>query len=236
MNKKEFKKRLQNENAQINIKMSSELQQTKIVVKEKYSCQSNQMKKTQFIPRLVSVLSCAIIAFMCVGLLFVNNRSTNKAVGLTSYIMEINPAICITADKDDKIVNVCALNLDANEIVSNEELNNIVGIDFDKCVDKIMTIIKNNGYFMHYENSIKLYAFNDDEKKINAKLEHFEVIMRQKMNEFGFNIPFEKHEMRMEEFKAKMGFEEDYQNLDDMQEFFRHKDRTVLNDFLLFDK
>lgn len=236
MNKKEFKKRLQNENAQIDIKMSSELQQTKIVVREKYSYQTSQMKKTSFIPRLVSVLSCAVIAFMCVGLLFMNNRSTSKAVGLTSYIMEINPAICITADKDDKIVNVCALNLDANEIVSNEELNNIVGTDFDKCVDKIMTIIKNNGYFAHYENAIKLYAFNDDEQKQNVKLEHFEVVMRQKVNEFGFNIPFEKHGMRMEEFKAKMGFDEDYQKLDDMQEFLRQKDRTVLNNFLLYEK
>ena len=140
--------------------------------------------------------------------------------------MEINPSICVTADYNNKIVNICALNEDANTILYNSELEDIVGQDFEICINKIVKAISDEGYFINYEKTIKLYAINDNKETRNKKLNDFESLMQKNLNDLGVgHIPFEKHPMDMNDFKEKMGFEEDFNKLDDMHNFLKNKDK-----------
>lgn len=224
MNKKEFKQMLNLESLKIDIEMSEKLKNTNIPKKEEYLYQT---KKTSIIPKFISIFACFILCVFCVSVLFVN-KAPETAEGITSYIMEINPSICITTDKDDNIIKVCALNGDANAIVLDEQLTNIEGKSFDDGIDKLMTVIKNNGFFDNYDEVIRIYAFNDSNECQYNRLNHFEELMKRKMVEFGYNISFEKHRLGMDDFKEKVGFEEEYQTLNDMTEFFRHKEKCYI--------
>lgn len=223
MNTKDFKTKLKQENNNINIDMSDSLKSTKISTKDEFV--SECKCKPQFF-KLAVCFTCFLFAAICLCGILIPKQNT--AVGLTSYILEINPSICITTDKDDKVINICALNNDANEIVTDQVLCGFEKLNFDECLGKLMYVIKKQGFFDNIsdeDRSIKLYAINDSNETQYQRLEHFEEIMKNKMNEFGYqNVPFEKHRIGMDDFKEIVGFDEEYKTLDDMQEYFRKKD------------
>ena len=222
MNKRDFENKLKEESSNINIQMSENLKNTPIVQSVKVK---NQSKKLSLFPKLASIC-CALLLIVCCGLFYFNKGNTEDSANLTSYIMEINPSICVTTDINNKIVNICALNEDADTILSNSDLDDIIGEDFEICINKIVKIVSDEGYFENYENTIKLYAINDNKEMRNKKLNDFEGIMQRNLNDLGFgHIPFEKHEMEMKDFKEKMGFEEDFGKLDDMHDFLKNKDK-----------
>lgn len=222
MNKRDFENKLKEESSNINIQMSENLKNTPIVRTLKAK---NQSKKLSLLPKLASIC-CALLIIVCCGLFCFNKDNTEDSANLTSYIMEINPSICVTTDIHNKIVNICALNEDADTILSSSEFDNIVGEDFEICINKIIKVVSDEGYFENYENTIKLYAINDNKEMRNKKLNDFEKIMQRNLNDLGFgHIPFEKHEMEMKDFKEKMGFEEDFGKLDDMHDFLKNKDK-----------
>lgn len=224
MEKKELIKNLRYENSKIDIKMSEKLKNTKIPKKDEFLYQT---KRISSIPKLISILSCFLFCFFCVAIMF-SQKKLEISNGITSYIMEINPSICITTDKNDNIINVIALNDDANAIVLDNELENIEGQKFDFCVKKLIGVIKKNGYFDNYDDKIKIYAFSDSNERQHNSLDHFEKIIKEKIDEFGYDIPFEKHRIGMDDFKEKIGFEEDYKTLDDMQDFFEKREKCFI--------
>ena len=222
MDKRDFENKLKEESSKINIEMSENLKNTPIVQSANIK---NQSKKLSLFPKLASIC-CVLILMVCCGLFCFNKGNTEDLANLTSYIMEINPSICITTDINNKIVNVCALNEDADTILSNSDLDNIIGEDFEICINKIIKVISDEGYFENYENTIKLYAINDNKEIRNKKINDLEVIVQRNLNDLGFgHIPFEKHEMEMKDFKEKMGFDEDFGKLDDMHDFLKNKDK-----------
>lgn len=177
--------------------------------------------------RLAMCLACFVFMFVCVcSLIF--QKPQGKTYGLTSYILEINPSICITTDEDDNVINICALNDDANIIVSDETMTNFKKLSFDECISKIMSIIEREGFFENFSKSdrtIKLYAFNDDNETQYNRLKHFEKVMHDKMDKYGFkDVPFETYRPGMDEFKKIVGIEDEYKTLDDMRDYFYHKD------------
>lgn len=225
MKKNKIKQLSNQEKSLINIEMSEKLNNTTIPKKEDYLYQT-QSSKLKFFPRFVSICACLIFFVVCLSLIFTPKINSKSAVGMTSYIMEINPSICITTNKNDKIINVCALNDDANLIVMDDELIGIEGQSFDSGVEIIMSVIKKNGYFENYNEPINIYAFNDSSENQYNKLKNFEEIMQKKVSEFGYDIPLKKHRIGMDDFKEKIGFSDDYETLDDMQEFFKNKERS----------
>lgn len=219
MKKQEFFTRLKQENKDINIEMSEELKSTNIYISES----KVYNKKPNFVPKLCAVMACLLLMVFSITALLLN---IDKNAGLTSYILEINPALCITTDKKDNIINVCALNEDANEIVSNSEFDYVYGIKLEECLSKIIKIVKEKGYFDNYDNTVKIYAINDDLSEEKKKLDNFAIMMRKELGNFQTrNISFEKHELALSDFRKKIGAEENFAKLDDMREYFINKDK-----------
>lgn len=227
MNKKDFEKMLKLENSSIEIEMSKELKSTKISQKDKYVYQV-QTKNTSLIPRFVSIFACLVFSVFCLSLFFVKKDTQETAVGMTSYIMEINPSICITTDENDTIINVCALNYDADAIVLDNDILNIEGQSFENGIDKLMRVIRDKGFFESHEDAIRIYAFNDNSECEYKRLNYFEELMKKKMAEFGYDIQFEKHRIGMDDFREKIGYDEECQTLNDMQDFFMHRGRGYI--------
>lgn len=230
----EFQNRLEQENLNLNIEMSEKIAKTPIAASDEFIRSSNEFissekKRFNFL-RLTVCFVCFVFMAICVSSLIIQTSSKDETVGLTSYILEINPSICITTDKNDSVINICALNDDANIIVSDESVKNFKKLSFDECVARLMGVIRREGYFDDFDihdRTIKLYAFNDSNETQYKRLKHFEKIMQDKMNEFGYNdVPFEKHRIGMDDFKKIMGFEEDFETLDDMDTYFKQKNIT----------
>lgn len=225
MNKKELQEKLKKENLDINIEMSDKVKDAKISTKDKFIANS---EKRPVLFRLAVSLACFVFMAVCVCSLIFQNNKDKTTYGLTSYILEINPSICITTDEDDDVISVCALNDDANVIVSDESMANFKKFSFDECISKIMSIIEREGFFENFSKSdrrIKLYAFNDSSEMQYNRLKYFEKVMHDKMGEYGFpDVPFETYRPGMDEFKKMIGFDEDYKTLDDMRDYFKRKD------------
>lgn len=223
MKVKDFKAKLKEENLKLDIEMSEKLNNTGIAINDKTIAYSG---KKFSIFKLAICFTCFVFMALCVSSLFLQNK--NEAVGLTSYILEINPSICITTDNKDKVINICALNDDANGVVTAQELKEFKNLGFDECLNRLMAVIRNQGYFENFNRDgrkIKLYAFNDSNEVQSKNLNHFENIMKNKMNEFGLNdVPFEKHRIGMDDFKEIVGFDEDYDTLDDMRDYFMQRE------------
>lgn len=226
MNKKDFKAKLKEENSKIEIEMSEAIKSTQIVKQDTFVSES---KKMNFL-KLSIYFTCFVFIALCFSSLFV--KKSDEKIGLTSYILEVNPSICITTDGSDNVINICALNDDANAIVLDNRFNNYTSLSFDECVSNLVNVMKMKGYFENFaetDSKINIYAFSDSNEIQYQKLSHFEQVIKNKMVEFGFaDLPFdehiEKHRIGMDKFKQMVGFEEDYRTLDDMQEYFRHRD------------
>ncbi|MBQ7307013.1 MAG: hypothetical protein IJW82_00620 [Clostridia bacterium] len=218
MKKKSMKELLINEIEQIDIKMSERVKNTKIVKVEK-----NSIRFTKFLTfKFVFVMSFIIIALSCILYCLDKNNSTTY---ITSYILEINPSICVTADNEDNVISIYPLNEDANLILSDMSLNNISGEKLSDCLSKIIKVISDEGIFDNYENTIKLYAINDNEKICSKKLDEFEGFIKKELNSLGVkDVPFEKHEMNMFDFKEKLGVDDGFDNLNQMKNFLEDKD------------
>lgn len=230
MDKRTFERKLKEENLNLNVEMPKKLKNEHIETKKVENLNSensNDKFKWLFNPKFATIISCCLV-FICsiFCVLFIDNKS-DESLNLTSYIMEINPSICVTTDATDKIINVCALNEDANSILNNNSLTDIVGYDFEKGINAIIDVVFEEGYFSNYEDSIKLYAINDNSETMAKKLDNFENVMKKKMDDLGAGeIPFEKHGMEMHDFKDKLGIEDDFKKLDDMHNFLKNKDKN----------
>lgn len=221
---KEFRNLLKKESDDIEIVKSKKLLETPISTVEKQAEVSVPSKR--FTYRLATVLSCCLALIVSVLAIFFTQITPAEAQNITSYVIEINPSVCITTDAEDKIISVVSLNDDADEILASTELENVVGLNVEDFVDKLVKAVSDAGYFVNYENVIKIYAMNDDEEIKNAKLDKFEEAFKRNLTALGVGeIVLEKVEMKMEDFKEKLGFEEDFINLDDMKDFLKDKDK-----------
>lgn len=224
MDVKDFKKRFESETDQLNIRMSEKVKNAPVSVRR----EENVAKKS-FVPRLRFALSFAacLMVFVMLGVFALPNATVKTdAADITSYIIEINPSLCITADADDKVLNICALNDDADEILSDDKLQDAVGKSLTECLDKVINVIADKGFLDGYSDTVRLYAVNDNKSKLTKNLNGFERDFKNGMREYGFdNIPVEKREMSLDDFKGKTGFEGDFKRLDDMKDFLRERDR-----------
>lgn len=226
MKNKDFKKMFLQESENIVIKMSDKLQKTHIQALPE-SQYSKADKKSPFLKRLIPITAtfcCLIVALS----IFIINSATGGGY-LTAYAIEINPSICITTDANDKIINICSLNEDADEILSDIEFENIVGENIETAIEKIIKTVSEKGILDDYQNEIRVYALNDDKGVMDKKLKKVGDIVDKKLKEFGHeDIKVAKSEMTLNDFKDKMGFDGNFKRLDDMQKDI--KEHGIFND------
>ena len=223
MKTSEIKNLLKSESEKVDIKMSENLINTPILAAEN-KIPIKKSNKTLFalIPSLAAAFMIAIIfAFS-----FFGNNGVISTAKLTAYVIEINPSIAITTDENDKVINICSLNGDADDILSSEEFSEIVGKDFNLAVNKIISVANEKGVLDNYEQSIKIYAVCDSENLIPKKLDGFENLVKENLRGVGKDdIGIEKNKMAIDDFKGKMGFTGEEKRLDDMRNDIERHDR-----------
>ncbi len=103
------------------------------------------MKKKVIIPIIICVLVIGIILFFAL----------NKKV-VSTITLDINPSIKVNLDKDNKVINVKAVNSDAKKILSSEYKNKTIEEFFDLLATKV---VENNYVNSNYDNmGIIIYA------------------------------------------------------------------------------
>ena len=119
-------------------------------------------------------LAVAACLLLVVGLFGGNYYANNRKVDSRVFI-DVNPSVEITANRQDKVLDVDALNEDAEEIIEGLELE---GIDVETAVSAVIGKLYNAGYLKdNAENEILVSVKNADkahaallEKNINAEI------------------------------------------------------------------
>lgn len=236
MKNKQIEKMLLEESKNIDISMSENLKNEPIPPKNNKLNNTTitynfiKTKKFKYIMAFASIF-CALV-IVALSIIFIPQNNTTSAY-LTSYILSINPKISITTNSDDEVVNICSLNNDADQILGNSTFDNIIGLKLEDCVLKIINTAKDNNIFEGYTDTIKLYAINDNNNTLQDKLNKCENMLRRDMKNIGFeNIEIETHQMQMKDFKNQMGFNQEFNRLDDMKDFLEHHDKYFDPNFI----
>ncbi len=225
MKDKDLKKMFLKETENIDISMSEKLKNTPIETSKQKKVSVKENEKATwlrlFLP--ISALACCLI--LAFTFIFPLNTSTNTSY-LTAYVMEINPAIAIVADSEDNIINICSVNEDADEILSSAEFDDIIGKKLSLAVEKVIKVTSTEGILDGYTDKIRIFALNDNEKVLDKKLDRFGEMVRKELKEFGHeDIDFEKSPMKLDDFRDKMGFDDDFRKLDDMKKEIEEHDK-----------
>jgi len=229
MKNKDITLLLQQETKEIDIPMSKKLIDTPITPKKQTKEEPKLNRKKFLFPILASITCCLLVLCLCFAFIPFNISSTQ----LTSYILKINPEFCITTNSNNQVVNICSLNADADTVLDNSAFDNIIGTNFSDCVNLIINNV-DESIFLNYGNKrISLFAINDNQNTANTKLNEFGNIVRKSLDDRGFDkIQFDKFDMTLEFFKNEMGFENNFNKLDDMQFVIEHHDRFFDKDHM----
>ena len=116
-------------------------------------------KMKSFMPKLAGVM-VAIIICLC-GVIGYNQYQDMKMVD-SIIDFDVNPGIEIKTNKNDKIIEVNAVNDDGKKILEDMDLKNV---DIDVAVNAIVGSMLKNGYLSDDQNSILVSVKNPDESK-----------------------------------------------------------------------
>ena len=221
MKNKKIKNLFLEENEKLNIEMSNELRQTPIQPPvEEAPAPIKRKPLMRLLP--MGAIACCLIVAVVLALVLPFGSSDN----LTAYVIDINPSISITADENNTVISICSLNDDADELLSSNEFDSVVGESFDTAVEKIIKAASDKGILDGYEDTIRIYALNDNKGIMDKRLDEFGRLIRKNLDNEGFNnIEFEEREMTVNEFRERMGFENDFKRLDDMKDDIKKHDR-----------
>ena len=131
-------------------------------VKENELIEKKEKKKriNLFTPKLAGALATfAICLFGIVG--FTQYQNSNNAVD-SIIDFDVNPSIEIKTNKNEKIVEVNALNDEGKTILEDMDLEKV---DLDVGVNAIIGSMLKNGYISEAQNSILVSVKNDDPTK-----------------------------------------------------------------------
>lgn len=173
------------------------------------------------------ILTPVLVSFILViGIILSVLNVFSFGSNLTAYILEINPSICITANAEEEIVGVYSLNEDADTVLSDETLSDIVGKKLDSGIQNIIKIVIDKGFFDSYDKPFGIYVINDNNQIKKEKLKTFGEMVAKNLSDNGKgNITFEEREMSFDDFKGRMNIDGDFKRLDDMENEMKNKDR-----------
>lgn len=224
MAKINFKNLLKEENDKINISQSERLRQTKLSQKIDNQIEKKQSKNLLFWQKykVAFVASISMILLVAICLLTIITglpQSGTQVSTLTSYIIDINPSLCVTTDStSDTIVSVYSLNDDGDIILSDSEMNKIVGQNLFSGMRKIMKIVEDNNFInMVDEKIINIYAVNDNPEFAKRKADKLGNDMFDYFFDKGMgNINVNHEQMGRDDFRNRIGFNENHRRIEDM--------------------
>jgi hypothetical protein len=238
MKKNQLKDQLISELNSIDLPISEKLAstsiETKAVAETKMVAETNSPIETElqasatlkrkFSTKLKFAISCfcLILAVACSIVLMATTSSQpqTNASNLTSYIIDINPSFCVTTNETNEVISLFSLNNDGDVALNDDELSNVVGTKIDDCIKKIINVAVKNGFIDDNENrKIQIYAINNKEPFSEEKGAYVKGIFDKTFEEQGFNnIQIEKHTMQIEDFKERLGLENNINDLDRMKD------------------
>lgn len=236
--KKDIKNILLSETENVDLPMSKKLLDTPIISKDEFLKEDivkeinvfeqsiNREKavsnKHKFSLKMaLSSLCLVMVAILSVISVFAINA--NKASALTTYIIDINPSICITTDKKDKVVSAYSLNEDGDVLISDNSFSDIKGKSFDHCMRAIIKyLIEHNyiGFNMEKQSRrIHFQVTNNKESFAMEKCKQAREFFYNELKEKGYT-DYEIYErfMPVHEFRDKMGFDKNIDDLDKMRD------------------
>ena len=249
--KNKIKDILLSETENVDLPMSKKLLDTPIMTKEEFLNKETVNEITSFekafeskkvnkakkfgLEIAISSLCMVLVALLSVFSIFTINA--NKASALTTYIIDINPSICITTDSDDKVVSAYSLNDDGDVLISDKSFENVSGKDFDECLkDMIKFLIENNYINFSIEKQSKKINFqvtNNKESKAMEKCKHAKEFIYNELMQKGFNdYEIQEKFLPVPEFRDKMGFDKNLKDLDEMREEILKHNKYFNPDFI----
>lgn len=191
--------------------------------------------RTKFVG--LPTLRYAMVSF-CILVLFALAISPNffgntiEQSNITSYILEINPSICITTDSDDSVIAICSLNSDGDVLLSDDRFETILGQDLSIGVKSVVDASVDLGYFEDYDDHIVLFAINNKESMAFEKNSKFESFLSKYLQSHDLNeIKIDKGCMSIDDFKSRMNFKNNIDDLDKMREAIKNRSRYYSKSF-----
>ena len=121
-----------------------------------------ERNENRWLPKL---LALATVFMLVAGIVYGSNSMNriNEVVAAT-ISLDVNPSIDIKINKKEKVINVTALNEDANSIIGDMDFK---GSDLKVTVNALIGSLVRNGYINDLTNSILVSV--DDTNKLEAK-------------------------------------------------------------------
>ncbi len=226
MKKDLIKSMLKEEIESVDIKVSNKVLETPI---DKVNISSNfenikqppKSFKFRLKPLLMSLCMVFVVLVIVVSLIA---KTTNAASVLTSYIIDINPSVCIVTDDSDVVVNAYSLNNDGDELLADFDVNG-------KKLDDVLKLIVDSSIekgFISFDKppKIDLSITNDHEKHSISRGKYAREIFENELKNKGFNdFDITYKPLPVFDFKQRMGFDGDSNHLDDFKNDIqrRHK-------------
>lgn len=220
--KNNLKQLLKQETEQVNVSLSQKVLDTPLETKKPengnviFTTTTSEPKKSYL---KMAFSSLCMVLMSMVAFLGIFSITNQKASALTTYIIEINPSICITADEDNTIVSAYSLNNDGDEIISHSFFENIKNLKLDDCLKNIINLSIEKGYISHAEiRNIKLIVTNNKESYAHNKGAHAKQVFDEELKSHGFeNFSIQNQFLPVNEFKNRMGFDVQSNDLDEMR-------------------
>lgn len=132
----------------------------KIPARSEEGTRINMTRKNNILKFILPFAACLLLGLGIGGFLYTNNFAVSSVVAI-----DVNPSIEITANKNDKVIDVTAVNDDAEKIIDDMDLKKS---DLNVAVNAIVGSMVKNGYMENDKNGILVTVLNDDTEKADT--------------------------------------------------------------------
>lgn len=235
---KYLKNILISETENVDLPMSKKLQETQILSKEQILKETSQLndnilnginyyntsikRKPAFGLKFALTSLCLVMVMVFTVFSFFGFSNT-QASALTTYIIEINPSICITTDENDDVVSACSLNDDGDELLSDTSFDEITGKNFEECLKIVVKYLIEHQYLLfkseNTKNTINFKITNNKESFAISKGNQAKEFIYEELKHYGYlDYEIENQYLPLPDFREKMGFDKDFKDLDDIRD------------------
>lgn len=218
-----IEKMLKEESESINIDLPNYVRDVPLEKKMEENKELVFKKKIRMMPLLASAVSLLLVIGVVFGVFGSSFFTSSNSSLLTSFIVEINPAFCVTIDSDDNVVGITALNEDANTVIQDNRIINSIGKNIDECLSNLIDIVKEDGFFNENLKQVVISGFNDNRTQLKKKMDMFTDDFNRIMKEKGFgDINYQSNMLGFDSFMDRMDLPpEGPRKLDDMKDNFQ---------------
>lgn len=117
-------------------------------------------KKRNISKILLSAAACLVLCLAVSGGIIWSNQAVASVITI-----DVNPSIEISANKNDKVLDVTAVNEDAQEIIGENDFSDS---ELGEVVDELIGTMAQNGYMENENNGILVTVYNKKDEKADA--------------------------------------------------------------------